>query len=365
MVREYIMQMRPFFGEEERQALYEYDFENGFVTEYQFTKKFEEALGQQLQTDTVCALNNGTIALTIAALAVGVEPGDEVIVPNFTMIATPNSVRMLGAKPVFADVDLETWCIDYNSIFEKITDRTKAVIIVAANGRAPLFDVCKLTKLLNEKGIFVIEDAAQSLGSTYSDGTPIGLHSNIATLSFSGPKIISTGQGGAIYSSCPKIMEKVKTLKDFGRSSGGNDLHDYFGVNCKFTELQAIIGLEQLKKLRPRIIRRKEQNALYSRLLSGLDGIIIPKTNYDTTVPWFTEILVDKRDYLSKVLHDAHIGTRPVYPEVNKQLVYNKSETLVNSQKISRTGLWLPSHMGVTDDHIEFICEQISLALRH
>jgi perosamine synthetase len=199
MKREYIPQMRPYFGNEERQALSQYGFEDNFITEFSYTHQFERGLSDRLGVEDVYAVNNGTIAISIAALALEIVPGDEVIVPNFTMIATPNAVKLLGAIPVFADVEPDTWCVSKADIFEKITPKTKAVIIVSANGRSPSYDVEALTVELNALGISVIEDAAQSLGSTYSDGTAIGTKSNIATLSFSGPKIISTGQGGAVY----------------------------------------------------------------------------------------------------------------------------------------------------------------------
>ena len=359
MLEKFIMQMRPHFGEEERAALSNYNFEDGFITEYVETERFEKKLAAFLGVTSTTAVNNGTIALSIAALAVGVSAGDEVIVPNFTMIATPNSIRLIGAKPVFCDVELDTWCLDRNKILEKITHKTKAVVIVLANGRYPSYDVDNLRKELNQLGIQLIEDAAQSLGSKYPDGEAIGTKGNVATLSFSAPKIISTGQGGLVFSRDDDVVERAKRLKDFGRSSGGNDYHPTFGINCKFTDLQAIIGCIQLEKLNDRIKRRIEQHKLYVELLSELENIAIPQNDYGSTVPWFTDILVNERDELMQYLKNNNIGSRVVYQEINKQPVYFESKVLSNSALISEKGLWLPSHFGVSDECIDRICSTI------
>jgi perosamine synthetase len=361
MLADFLPQMRPYFGDREREAIYRYNFEDGFLTEFKETEKFEKLLAENLKVPHTVAVNNGTIAISIAALAVGVEPGDEVIVPNFTMIATPNSIKLLGATPIFADVEKTSWCLDRQAALDKITDKTKAVILVSANGRYPSYDVDKFRQELNASKIMLIEDAAQGLGSFYSDGSAIGTKGNVATLSFSAPKIISTGQGGLVFSKCSEVLDHVRQLKDFGRASGGNDVHDFFGINSKFTDLQAIVGLQQMQRLEDRKYRRKQQNILYSTLLESIPEVEVPFHNYDFTTPWFSEILAEDRDNLSVFLKEKNIGTRVVYPEINKQKYYNELTTFENSQFISKTGLWLPSHMGVTDEIIKYICAQIAL----
>lgn len=356
MLSEFLHQMRPFFGDEEREMISQYNFEDGFLTEFKETVKFEKKLSAILGVTSTVAVNNGTIALSIAGIAVGIKPGDEVIIPNFTMIATPNSMKLIGAKPIFADIEVETWCLSRDEIFKKITPRTKGVILVSANGRYPSYDVDLLREELNNQGIFLIEDAAQSLGSLYPDGTAIGTKGNVATLSFSAPKIISTGQGGIVFSRFSDIAEKARRVKDFGREQGGSDVHDSFGINSKFTDLQALVGLAQLNKLETRKIRRKEQHQLYTEHLKDCDAIRLPKNDNLNTVPWFTEVIVKNRDLFIQVLKKNNIGTRPVYPEINKQKIYDENINLHNSKIISHTGLWLPSHMGVTNFHIEYIC---------
>ena len=358
-MKEFLPQMRPVFGNAEREALFSYNFEDGYLTEFVETKKFESALAERLTVSETVAVNNGTLALSIAALSLGIGCNDEVIVPNFTMIATPNAMRLIGAKPIFADIEEQSWCISKASIFKNITNRTKAVVLVSANGRFPTYDVDVLRQELNDSGIFLIEDAAQSLGSFYPDGMPIGTKGNVGTLSFSGPKIISTGQGGLIFSQDTDILADVKRIKDFGREGGGNDYHPYFGINSKFTDLQAIVGICQLEVLDERMERRKEQNKLYEKLLSQLDQVSSPVHDYSKTTPWFMEILASDRDNLMNFLKSKNIGSRPVYPEINKQAIYHQSKVYPVSNYVSGNGLWLPSHMMVTNEHIRYICEQI------
>ncbi|RMD48637.1 MAG: aminotransferase class I/II-fold pyridoxal phosphate-dependent enzyme, partial [Alphaproteobacteria bacterium] len=249
MSDDFIMQMRPLFGEEEKRALAEYMEEDGFLTEFRRTRAFEEAIAAFTGARHCIVVNNGTVSLTLAAIACGVGHGDEVIVPNFTMIATPNSVKLIGAEPVFVDVEPGTLCMDIEAARAAITPRTRAIILVNANGREPDAGIDAFVALAEEHGLALIEDSAQALGSRYRDGTHMGLKGRVGSFSFSMPKIITTGQGGALITDDDELAARLRRLKDFGRASGGNDIHDEIGWNFKFTELQAVVGLEQMKKL--------------------------------------------------------------------------------------------------------------------
>ena len=356
---EYIMQMRPWFGIEERAALDEYMSSDGFLTEFRKTHEFETLLAQFTGAKHCFAVNNGTVSLTVAALALGIKPGDEVIVPNYTMIATPNSVQILGAKPVFVDVEPRTLCMDYHKLKEVITERTKAIMLVSANGRFPSTPVEKYIDLCKQNNIAVIEDAAQGLGSVYPDGTHIGLKGCIGSISFSAPKIISTGQGGALITNDDEIANRIKKLKDFGRTSGGNDVHDDFGYNFKFTEMQAVIGIEQMKKLPWRVVRKKEIYKRYQRNLKEVPQISFFDHDFDFTSPWFIDCLVERRDELKSYLHGVGIGTRDMYPPINKQKIYRESSSLVVSNHVGQAGLWLPSMAQLSDVHIDYVSDKI------
>ncbi len=359
MSEEFIMQMRPWFSEEEKRAVCDYMEEDGFITEFKRTEKFEQMIAEFTGAQHCVVVNNGTISLTLAALATGVQAGDEVIVPNYTMIATPNSIVMFGAKPVFVDVEPETLCLDIEQVRNAITPKTKAIILVSANGRYPAVGIDKFEQLCSDKGLVLIEDSAQSLGSIYPDGRHVGTVGMVGSFSFSAPKIISTGQGGAIITDDDAIADRVRKLKDFGRSGGGNDVHRSIGYNFKFTELQACIGIEQMKKLSWRVCRKKEIMKLYQSRLEGVDGVQLFAHDLEYTTPWFIDALVENRGELQVHLKENNIGTRVMYPPINQQEAYRLPGYYPVAERVGRDGLWLPSATQLSDDQIEFICERI------
>jgi len=356
---DFIMQMRPLFGKEEKQAICEYMDEDGFITEFKRTEKFEQMIAEYTGAKHCVVVNNGTISLSLAAMAVGIEAGDEVIVPNYTMIATPNSLKMFGASPVFVDVESDTLCLDISLVKEVITPKTKAIMLVTANGRYPQSGIKAFEDFCAEQGLILIEDSAQSLGSFYPDGRHIGTAGLVGSFSFSAPKIISTGQGGAIVTNDDNVATKLRKLKDFGRSGGGNDIHDEIGFNFKFTELQACIGIEQMKKLSARVERKKEILRLYQELLKHVTQVRFFDQDLDNTTPWFIDCLVKDRDNLIDYLKGCGIGSRVMYPPINKQLAYDIEGECVASNMIGESGLWLPSAVQLSDNNVVYICNQI------
>lgn len=357
---EFIMQMRPWFGEEEKLALSAYMDEDGFLTEFKRTEQFESMIADFTGAKHCIVVNNGTVSLTLAALAAGIQAGDEVIVPNYTMIATPNSVKMFGAIPVFVDVEPETLCADIEKVEQAITSRTKAIMLVSANGRYPAAGIGAFEKLASEHGIALIEDAAQSLGSIYPDGRHIGTAGLVGSFSFSAPKIISTGQGGALITNDDGIANRIRRLKDFGRSGGGNDIHDTIGFNFKFTELQAVVGIEQMKKLQARVIRKKEIWKLYDQMLSEVSQVQLFQHNLKHTAPWFIDIKAEDRDHLAEYLKQNGVGTRVMYPPITKQDAYNIRGMYPTAENIEKSGLWLPSAAQLTDLEIEKVARLIN-----
>lgn len=355
----FIPQMEPWFGEEERRAMDRYLAQGGWITEFKQTQAFEEAIAEYTGAKHCIVVNNGTISLTLAALAAGIEAGDEVIVPNYTMIATPNSLKLLGAVPVFVDVEPETLCLDINQIEQAITPKTKAIFFVSANGRYPKAGIDAFVELAKKHNLILLEDSAQSLGSFYPDGTHMGRKGLIGSFSFSAPKVISTGQGGALITDDDEIAFKLKRLKDFGRSGGGNDIHDSIGWNFKFTDIQAVIGLEQMKKLAWRVERKKEILKRYRTNLKDIKQIQFFKQDLDHTTPWFIDVFVKDRGLLQIALKDKGIGTRIMYPPINKQKAYNSKGEFPISTSVGKKGLWLPSAAQLTDEDINYITEAI------
>jgi len=358
-MNDFIMQMRPLFGSEEKKAISEYMDEDGFITEFKKTELFEGMIAEYTGAKHCIVVNNGTISLTLAAMAVGLKAGDEVIVPNYTMVATPNSVKMFGAEPVFVDVEESTLCLDIELVKNAITPLTKAIMLVSANGRYPSTGIQPFLDLCKKHNLKLIEDAAQSLGSFYPDGTHIGRKGHVGSFSFSSPKIISTGQGGAIITDDDELALKLRRLKDFGRDGGGSDIHSSIGFNFKFTELQAVIGIEQMKKLSERVARKKEIFLKFKLGLSKIGQVKVFEHDISNTAPWFIDVLVEDREGLMNYLKENGIGTRVMYPPLNKQKAYNVDSFHSVSENIGNHGLWLPSMVQLTNEQIDTICSHI------
>jgi perosamine synthetase len=354
-----IPQMEPWMGDEERAAVDNYMTSGGWITEFQNTAKFEELVATYCGAKHAIAVNNGTISLTLAAFALGIGPGDEVIVPNFTMIATPNSVKMLGAVPVFVDVEPETLCMDVTQVAAKISRRTKAVFYVDINGRYPRAGIEPLMRLCQDRGIAFVEDAAQALGSRFPDGQHMGTKGIIGSLSFSTPKIITTGQGGMLLTNDDNMATKLRQLKDFGRTRGGTDVHGTIGFNCKFTELQACIGIAQMNKLPSRVIKKKQIWDWYRTGLSNVPEVRLLSMDTTHCVPWFYEIWTEDRTALQAYLKSRGIGTRVMYPPINEQECYKIKGEFPVSRDIGGHGLWLPSATQLDQAQVSRVCSAV------
>ena len=346
-----IVQSRPLFEQEEKGAIYQYLSEGDpFITEFARTAEFEASLCELTGAKHCFMVTSGTAALIAALYACSIERGDEVIVPNYTMIATANAVKAVGATPVYVDVDSKTYTLSPEIVAMHLTPRTKAVIHVSLNnyhtGLVELANLCK------EKGIYMIEDAAQSVGQCYR-GKHLGTFGDIGCFSFSTPKIISTGQGGAVVTDSDTLARRVKCIKNFGRKDGAGGIEEYecFGLNFKVTDLQAVIGIEQLKKVPGRRLRLRE---MYDRYYQRLSAYMKPPLDEDW-FPWFITIEIDNRSELETFLKKHNIQTRPCYP-----LPCNKVTTPWATH-IAEKGLFLPTHFLLTDREIDYISQLIEL----
>lgn len=361
-----INQMEPWIGEEEKQAMMEYLDSGGWLTEFKKTKEFEQMIADYVGSKYACAVNNGTISLVIALMVLGIGQEDEVIVPDYTMIASANAVVLAGAKPVLLDIDPQNLCLDLEKAEEAITSKTKAIMFVSINGRCP--DMDKVVALARKCNLYLIEDAAQSLGSRYN-GKHLGTFGEIGSFSFSFPKVITTGQGGSLVTDSEEIYDRISKIKDFGRPKSGIDYHEIMGFNSKFTDLQAVIGIEQMKKLPWRVERKKEMYGHYRALLSDVEQIKFIDTNLENCSPWFIDILLESeklRNNLMQYLNDKGIGTRPFYPPIHTQPPYAYVQgDFGNVESVSSKGLWLPSSSFLVDDDIETVCKAIKNYFKH
>ena len=234
-------------------------------------------------------------------------------------------------------------------------------MVVSFNGRAP--DMDRAASLARAHRLVLVEDAAQALGSRWR-GRHLGTFGEIGSFSFSAPKIITTGQGGALITDNDDLMSAVRKIKDFGRVRDGVDEHVALGYNFKFTDLQAVIGLAQMTKLDWRVQRKKEIFALYRSELADVPDVAFVGTNLDETSPWFIDVLVREPRALREYLHERGVGSRPFYPAIHTQTPYRQTGRFPETEYASQHGLWLPSSSFLDDGTIKRICDHIRAFFR-
>ena len=333
--------------------------DRNFVNEGPLAREFEEKVRRLVKTRYAVSAPNCTAAIFQALKAAGVKAGDEVIVPYLTFIATAHAVDLLGAKVVFVDVEAQTLNINPTKIERAITKRTRAIIPVHVTGRAA--DMRAITRIAKKHRLIVIEDAAEALMSKYGKKY-LGTIGNAGCFSFSPNKTISTGQGGIIVTNSRKIYDALRSLKDQGRprrGTGGDDVHFSVGYNFKFTDLQAALGLGQLRHLKERIRRMKRNCALYKKLLKDVGDIRIFPT-LPGEVPQWTDIETRRRDQLEKYLHERGIDSRKYWHPIHRQKSYRQPDKKFPvATSLSYRSLWLPSAFTLTDRDIHFTCREI------
>ena len=353
-----IVQHKPSFEKEEADACYQYMLDDNYITEHKKTTELEKMICESVGTKHCHMTTSGTCAIILALMALDLQPGDEVIVPNYTMIATVNSVKFLGLIPVIVDVDKDTYTLNLDTIKTHMTDKTKCVLHVSLNNRYKnMKDIASFCK---ENNIYLVEDSAQSLGCKI-DGKNLGTFGDIGCFSLSTPKIISTGQGGFVVTDNDVLANKMKMIKNFGRKESGKDDFLVFGINLKFTDIQAVIGIEQMKKLDWRTKRMKEIYDLYYMRLNCYYEMRKPLS--DTWFPWFVDIYTKDRERLMDFMNKHNIKTRPVYGEINQTPVYKDDDSELckigfeNSNYVSTFGLFLPCYIALTNEEINYICD--------
>jgi len=351
-----LLQSQPNFDIAEANACFEYMKDGtNFVTEFKQTERLEKTIADFIGVKHVMMTTSGTMAILLALLGCNIGAGDDVIVPDYTMIATVNAVKLIGANPILTDVDPTRFVMTKEYIEKALTPKTKAVIYVSLNNRQ--VDLLEIQEFCHSKGLILIEDAAQSLGCR-TNGLHFGTIGKVGCFSLSTPKIISTGQGGFVVTDDDDLAKRMSMVKNFGRVSGGVDVFEVFGLNMKFTDIQAVIGLEQMKKLPERIKHMRRLYDEYKTHLSGAPVRMIDAPD-DEYIPWFIDIYTNERVGLSEFLKLHNIQTRPTYPEIHKSPMYFTTDTFPNTTYVSKNGLFLPSHTLMTPTTVRFICQLI------
>lgn len=332
-----MLQMKPLITQSDVNAVFSYMQDGGWLTEYKKTEEFENKIAELLGVEHCIATTSGTMALMMTCVSTGIK---KVAVPNLTMVATSNAPKMCGVEVVFVDVD-ETGCIDIN----KIPDDVEGVIYVSFNGR------CGDIEKINKKYV-LIEDSCQALMSQHN-GRFLGTYGDVGCFSLSPHKIITTGQGGVIVTNNRLLYEDLKRFKDFGREVGGEDIHNTFGINGKYTDLQACIGISQLDTIEYRVVRKK---AIYQRYVKNLSGCVDFIETAEETVPWMVDIYIDDPKSLKNSLLSYGIQARLMYPTLNKQEYQKDDKDYPVSARMSARGLWLPSSLSLSNSDIDTVC---------
>jgi perosamine synthetase len=340
--------------------------DSGWYTEASKTREFEKLFAEFIGAKYAVAVTSGMAALYVGVKALGIGPKDEIIVPDLTFVASPNSAEMAGAKPVLIDIEQTSLNLDISKLKNHLSKKTKAIMPVDFNGRSVKID--KLKEFADRNNLLLIEDACHAIGSFYGK-FHTGTKSNIGVFSFSIPKIITTGQGGMIVTNDKNLYEKCLALKDFGRDMNAKkDMlkafnHNSIGYNFKFTEFQAAIGVAQIKKLTLRMLKKKQMFKLYKELLSPIKEIEFIDTNLESTTPWMIDIILKTKKLRANLINyliKKNIESRIFYPSIHSLKPYRHSDKkFPTSSNFSSRGLWLPSSISLSNEQIQLVCEEI------
>lgn len=329
-----------------------------------YIKRFEDAFAERTMTRHATAVSNGTVALHLALVALGIGPGDEVIVPTFTYIASVNAIAYVGATPVFVDSLPDTWQIDPADVRKKITPRTRAIMAVHLYGHPCEMDA--LTQISSEQDLYLIEDCAEAFGSLYK-GRSVGSFGHISTFSFFGNKTITTGEGGMVTTNDEKLHDRAVHFKAQGVSKERQYWHDVIGYNYRMTNICAAIGLAQLEQADTFIQRKREIAQTYKEQLTGLPIEVHVESKDTFHSYWMASILVkdpQQRDPLRQHLERKGIETRPLFYPVHTMPMYKSQEHFPVAENLGPRGMNLPSWPGLSDAQVNEVCSGIASFFR-
>ncbi|MDK2801677.1 MAG: hypothetical protein PWQ70_3296 [Clostridiales bacterium] len=364
------------FGKEEESAIIEV-LKSKWISMGDKTKEFEQRFAELLGVKHAIAVTNCTAALHMAMVVLGIGPEDEVIVPSFTFVATVNAVKYVGATPVFADItSLEDLTISPSDIRKKITNRTKAIVVMHYGGFA--CDMDEIMKIASENNLFVIEDAAHSPLATYKNKS-LGTFGDISAFSFFSNKNITTAEGGMFVTNNDEYAKKARLIRSHGmttmsfdRFKGHATKYDVveLGYNYRLDNIRSAIGLAQLKKLTADVSKRLELVQAYHQRLSQLDSIIIPFIGKETSSSNYIFPIVLKkeckisRDDFRGALASYGIQTSVHYPAVHEFSIYSdESVKLPITEYVTRNEVTLPLYYSMTRNDVNYVCDAIEKIL--
>jgi len=324
--------------------------------------EFEKKFADYIEVNHAVSVSNGTIALHLALLALGIGEGDEVIVPTLTYIASVNAIKYTGATPVFIDSERNYWQLNVNDIEKLITSKTKAIMPVHLYGGVCNMDA--IIKLAEKHNLFVVEDCAEAIGSRFGN-KKVGSFGDIAAFSFFGNKTITTGEGGMVLTNDETLNERCLHLKGQGLAKYRQYWHDIVGYNYRMTNVCAAIGLAQLENVESIIAKKRQVAVWYKKYLYANKNVKIHEEQSGTFhTYWMVSILVnipDSRDSLRNFLDNAGIETRPLFYPVHTMPMYSeKYQRFKNAEYLGWRGMNLPSFPDLTEEQVKYICENIN-----
>ena len=327
-----------------------------------FVKDFEKKFSGTINRKYGIAVSSGTAALEVAAQAIGICEGDEVIMPTFTIISCAIAVTKLGAIPVLVDSNLYTWNMNVDEIEAKITARTKAIIMVHLYGLPA--EVDKILELAKKYNLKIIEDAAEMHGQTYY-GKPCGSFGDISIFSFYPNKHITTGEGGMVVTDNEELAERCRLIRNLCFRKDVRYIHDEISDNYRFTNLQAAVGLAQLERLDEFVIKKREMGKYYTKNLKNIDGLILPieRTEYADNIYWVYGLVLQKdiqvdNKTVQKLLAEEGVASRTFFWCMHEQPVFQKKrlfqgETYSNAEYLARKGFYIPSGLAISRDQMD------------
>lgn len=326
-----------------------------------YIQKFENAFADYVGAEYSTAVCNGTVAIHLAMVALGIGVGDEVIVPTLTYIASANPIVYRGASPVFVDSDIKTWQMNPDDIEAKITDKTKAIVVVHLYGYP--CDMDRIMQIAGKYNLYVIEDCAEAIG-TYYKGKHVGTFGDIGTFSFFGNKTITCGEGGMVVTNNPAISDRLVHFKGQGLAKFREYWHDVIGYNYRMTNIQAAIGFAQFEKINKFLEKKQQIAGWYQKGLANLPVTFHKEVTDDVKSSyWMCSILIDdfkERDSLRDYLKSKGVETRPVFYPIHTMPMYSsKFHKHPIAENIASRGINLPSYPLLEKEDVDYICSVI------
>ncbi len=333
-----------------------------------FVARFEERMAAAVGRRHGIAVCNGTVALEIAVAGLGLQPGDEVIMPTFTIISCAAAVVRRGCIPVLVDSDPFTWNMDVAQIEARINSRTRAIMVVHIYG-LPV-DMDPLLEIAAKYGLKIIEDAAEMHGQTYN-GRPCGSFGDLSTFSFYPNKHITTGEGGMVLTDDDALAERCRSLRNLCFQAKKRFVHEELGYNFRMTNLQAALGVAQLERLEEFVARKRRMGQYYTKRLSRIEGLelMLEKTPYADNIYWVygmvlkDELPLDAEEAMRR-LGSRRIGTRPFFWPMHEQPVFQKmglfkGERHPVAERLARRGFYIPSGMALNELQMDEVAEAV------